>query len=165
MAVRAALTGHQVYTTLHTNDSIGAIPRLSDIGVPAHLLAGSLICSIAQRLARKLCRNCRKPRPATREECQIMDFNPDDPPTVYEPVGCEKCRHKGYKGRVAITEILRIDDGMDELISTRATRANMLEYALDNGFIPMSDDGIDKVLTGDIDLQELISTIDLTDRL
>ncbi len=165
MAVRAALTGHQVYTTLHTNDSIGAIPRLSDIGVPPHLLAGSLICSIAQRLARKLCIHCRRARPATRDECAIMDCNPDDPPTVYDPVGCDKCKRKGYKGRVAITEILRIDEGMDELVSTRATRNQIMDYALDNGFIPMAMDGIDKVLMGEIDLQELISTIDLTDRL
>ena len=165
MAVRAALTGHQVYTTLHTNDSIGAIPRLSDIGVPPHLLAGSLICSIAQRLARKLCLHCRRARPATREECLIMDANAEDPPTVYEPVGCDKCKRKGYKGRVAITEILRIDEGLDELISTRATRNQIMDYALDNGFIPMALDGIDKVLTGHIDLQELINTIDLTDRL
>lgn len=165
MAVRAALTGHQVYTTLHTNDAIGAIPRLGDIGVPPHLLAGSLICSIAQRLARKLCIHCRRARPATREECVIMDADPENPPTIYEPVGCEKCKRKGYKGRVAITEILRIDEGMDELISTRATRTTIMEHALDNGFIPMAMDGIDKVLLGEIDLQELISTIDLTDRL
>jgi len=165
MAVRAALTGHQVYTTLHTNDSIGAIPRLSDIGVPPHLLAGSLICSVAQRLARKLCFHCRRARSATREECLIMDCNPDDPPTVYDPVGCDKCKRKGYKGRIAITEILRIDEGLDELISTRATRNQIMDYALDNGFIPMPFDGIDKVLRGYIDLQELISTIDLTDRL
>ena len=165
MAVRAALTGHQVYTTLHTNDALGAIPRLGDIGVPAHLLAGSLICSIAQRLARKLCPACKTPRKATREEARIMDCDQDDPPTVYEPVGCDKCKGKGYKGRVAITEILRIDEGLDELISTHATRNSMLEYALDNGFIPMAMDGIDKVIAGDIDLQELISTIDMTDRL
>lgn len=165
MAVRAALTGHQVYTTLHTNDAIGAIPRLSDIGVPPHLLAGSLICSLAQRLARKLCVHCRRPRLATREECNIMDFDPDHPPTVYDPVGCDRCKRKGYKGRVAITEILRIDEGLDELISTRATRNQIQDYALDNGFIPMALDGIDKVLAGQIDLQELISTIDLTDRL
>lgn len=165
MAVRAALTGHQVYTTLHTNDAIGAIPRLSDIGVPPHLLAGSLICSIAQRLARKLCVHCRRARPATREECLIMDCDADHPPTVYDPVGCDKCKRKGYKGRIAITEILRIDEGLDELVSTRATRNQILDYALDNGFIPMALDGIDKVLMGHIDLQELISTIDLTDRL
>jgi general secretion pathway protein E/type IV pilus assembly protein PilB len=165
MAVRAALTGHQVYTTLHTNDALGAIPRLSDIGVPAHLLAGSLICTMAQRLARKLCPHCRRARAATREECRILGYESDDPPNVYDPVGCEKCGGKGYKGRIAIVEILRVDQGMDELISTHATRSTILEYALDNGFVPMVQDGIDKVIQGDIDLQELISTLDMTDRL
>jgi len=165
MAVRAALTGHQVYTTLHTNDALGAIPRLGDIGVPAHLLAGSLICTMAQRLARKLCPICRKPRNATREECRILGYDSDKPPTVYDPVGCEKCKGKGYKGRIALIEILRADQGFDELVSTHATRSAMMEYALDNGFIPMALDGIDKVIAGEIDLQELISTIDMTDRL
>ncbi len=165
MAVRAALTGHQVYTTLHTNDALGAIPRLGDIGVPAHLLAGSLICTMAQRLARKLCPSCRRPRLATRDECQILRYDPEDPPTLYEPVGCERCKGKGYKGRVALIEILRVDEGMDELIATHATRNAMMEYALDNGFIPMAEDGIDKVVSGIVDLQELINTIDMTDRL
>lgn len=165
MAVRAALTGHQVYTTLHTNDALGAIPRLGDIGVPAHLLAGSLICTLAQRLARKLCEHCRSPREATREECRILGYDTDSPPTVYEPVGCDKCRGKGYKGRIAITEILRVDQGFDELISSHATRTSMMEYALDNGFIPMAQDGIDKVIKGHIDIQELINTIDMTERL
>src|SRR5271169_6593456 len=90
MAVRAALTGHQVYTTLHTNDALGAIPRLGDIGVPAHLLAGSLICTMAQRLARKLCPYCRRQRQATREECRIIGYDPDDAPTICDPVGCDK---------------------------------------------------------------------------
>jgi general secretion pathway protein E/type IV pilus assembly protein PilB len=165
MAVRAALTGHQVFTTLHTNDALGAIPRLGDIGVPAHLLAGSLICSMAQRLARKLCPHCRRARAATREECRILGYEPDDPPNVYDPVGCDKCSGKGYKGRIAVVEILRVDQGLDELISSHATRSTLLEYALDNGFVPMVQDGIDKVIMGDIDLQELIGTLDMTDRL
>ncbi len=165
MAVRAALTGHQVFTTLHTNDALGAIPRLGDIGVPGHLLATSLICSIAQRLARKLCSHCKKPRLANAEECRILGFSPDRPPTIYDPVGCVECKNKGYKGRTAIIEILRVDDGMSELIATHATRKLMLEYALDNGFITMVEDGIDKVINGEIDIQELISTVDMTERL
>ena len=165
MAVRAALTGHQVYTTLHTNDALGAIPRLGDIGVPAHLLAGSLICSIAQRLARRLCDACKRPREATPEEARILGFAPDYPPTIHDPVGCPACKNKGYAGRTAIIEILKIDDEMNELIATHATRNTMLEHALENGFIPMVDDGIDKVIKGEIDLQELISTIDMTNRL
>lgn len=162
MAVRAALTGHQVFTTLHTNDALGAIPRLGDIGVPAHLLAGTLIGSLAQRLARKLCQKCKKPRAATAEECRILG---QQSATVYEPGGCAACRNKGFKGRTAIVEILRVDRGLDELIATHATRKVMLEYALENGFVTMQQDGISKVLSGEITLDELINTIDLTDRL
>jgi general secretion pathway protein E/type IV pilus assembly protein PilB len=165
MAVRAALTGHQVFTTLHTNDALGTIPRLGDIGVPPHLLAGSLICTMAQRLARRLCKFCKNPRPANEEECKLMKMDPANPPTVHEAVGCEKCGFKGYKGRLGVHEILRIDDGMDELIATKATRNHMLEYAMENGFVPMVQDGINKVLSGDMDIPELISTVDLTDRL
>ncbi len=165
MAVRAALTGHQVFTTLHTNDALGAIPRLGDIGVPAHLLAGSLIASLAQRLARRLCSNCKKPRQATEEECRLMQVDPSAPPTVHEAVGCDKCNGRGYKGRVAIVEVLRIDEGMDDLIATHATKAQMLEHALENGFVPMVQDGIAKVLKGQIDLKELMGTVDLTARM
>jgi type IV pilus assembly protein PilB len=165
MAVRAALTGHQVYTTLHTNDALGTVPRLGDIGVPPHLLAGSLICTMAQRLARKLCKHCRSPRHATAEECRIMRLDAAAPPVVHDAVGCEKCGFKGYKGRIGVHEILRVDHGLDELIATKATRNHMLEYALENGFIPMVQDGISKVLAGEIDMPELINTVDLTDRL
>lgn len=165
MAVRSALTGHQVYTTLHTNDAIGAIPRLGDIGVPAHLLAGSLIGVLAQRLARKLCQLCKETHKATEEECHVLGIDPNDAPEICTPKGCEKCNGKGYKGRTAIVEILRIDKGMDELISTHATRKQMYEHALNQGFVPMAQDGVAKVLAGDVDLQELIGTIDLTDRL
>lgn len=165
MAVRAALTGHQVFTTLHTNDALGAIPRLGDIGVPAHLLAGSLICAIAQRLARKLCKHCKKPRKANEDECAILNVPIAAPPTICDAVGCEQCGFKGYKGRTAVLEVLRIDKGMDELIATHATRNQMLEYALTQGFVPMMQDGVAKVLAGEIDMAELINTVDLTDRL
>ena len=121
--------------------------------------------SIAQRLARKLCVACKKPRQATEEECRILQMDAAKPPTVYEAVGCEACRYKGYKGRTAIVEVLRIDKGMDELIATHATRNQMTEYALANGFVPMMQDGIEKVLAGELDIPELIGTVDLTDHL
>lgn len=165
MAVRAALTGHQVFTTLHTNDALGAVPRLGDIGVPAHLLAGSLISIMAQRLARRLCSACKRPKVATAEECRILGADPENPPTIYEEAGCAHCGNKGTRGRLAINEILAVDRGLDELIATHATRNIMMEYALENGFIPMVMDGIDKVISGQISLKELIETIDLTDRL
>ncbi len=165
MAVRAALTGHQVYTTLHTNDALGAIPRLGDIGVPAHLLANSLIGCLAQRLARKLCQNCKKEHKATEEECKILGVSAAKSPTIYEPGGCEKCNGKGHKGRTGIVEILRVDKGLEEMIATHATRRAMLEYALKNDFVSMQEDGVRKVLAGEISLSELINTIDITDRL
>ncbi len=165
MAVRAALTGHQVFTTLHTNDAIGCIPRLGDIGVPGHLLAGSLIGALAQRLARKLCVHCRTSRNASAEDCRILGVDAANPPKIYDAVGCEKCKNKGYKGRVAIVEILRVDRQMDELISTHATRSMILEHALAQGFRTMQEDGIAKVLSGEIAIAELISTIDFTERL
>jgi len=165
MAIRAAMTGHQVYTTLHTNDALGAIPRLNDIGVPSHLISGNLICAMAQRLARKLCNKCKEEYVATPEECRIMGLSPQDPPRLFRPKGCPSCGYKGHKGRVAIVEILRVDKQLDELIAANSTRMQMMQYALDNGFIPMAEDGIQKVLQGDIDLDELIKRIDMTDRL
>jgi type IV pilus assembly protein PilB len=144
---------------------MGAIPRLGDIGVPAHLLAGSLIGCLAQRLARRLCQHCKKSHAATEEECRILGVEAAKPPMIYERGSCEKCGHKGFKGRTAIMEILRIDKGLDELIATHATRRAMMDYALANGFITMQQDGISKVISGDITLAELINTIDLTDRL
>jgi general secretion pathway protein E/type IV pilus assembly protein PilB len=164
-AVRAALTGHQVYTTLHTNDAMGSIPRLNDIGVPPHMLAGSLICVVAQRLARRLCKSCKKERKATPEECKIMDIPASEAPLIHEPVGCEECDNMGYKGRIGLHEILQVDKGMDELISTGATRNAMMEYALENGFIPMIDDGVSKILDGLIDVNELMRCVDCTERM
>ncbi len=163
MAVRAALTGHQVYTTLHTNDALGAIPRLVDIGVPPTLLSGSLIGIVAQRLTRKLCPFCKTPHTATEEERRLLGV--EAAPTIYQAKGCEKCGGKGYKGRIAIAEVVRIDKNMDELIATNATRRVMSEYVESQGFVSMAQDGINKVLAGEIDIKELIGTVDLTDRL
>lgn len=165
MAMRAALTGHQVFTTLHTNDALGAIPRLGDIGVPPHLLAGSLIGCVAQRLVRRLCPHCKKPYTADEEECRILGVDPKNPPTIYEGVGCERCGHKGFKGRTAIVEILRIDRGMDELIATKATRRALMDHALSEGFVTMQQDGLRRTLNGETSLKELMYSIDLSDRL
>ena len=164
MSVRAALTGHQVFTTLHTNDALGAIPRLTDIGVPAHLLSGSLIGCLAQRLVRKLCPHCKQGYTASPEECKILNADPANPPTVYKSVGCNQCGNKGYKGRTAIIEVLRIDAELDELIATRATRRTMMDHALKMGFVNMQQDGVRKVLLGETSVDALVSAIDLTDR-
>jgi general secretion pathway protein E/type IV pilus assembly protein PilB len=165
MALRAAMTGHQVFSTLHTNDAIGAIARLADIGIQRNLLSGSLICVMAQRLTRKLCEHCKKAVVATADECRILGLYPENPSTIYQHVGCKKCEGKGFKGRIAICEILAINKGLDELIATNATRQVMLDYAIKHGFLPMIEDGVDKVLKGVVELAELIETIDMTTRL
>jgi type IV pilus assembly protein PilB len=164
MAVRAAMTGHQVFTTLHTNDALGAIPRLNDIGVPSHLLSGSLIAILAQRLARKLC-DCKHPYTATEEECRILRCDPANPPTIYRANGCNECGNRGYKGRMVIAEILAVDKGMDDLIASEAPRAKLLDHALSQGFIPMSEDGVNKVLAGTLDMKELVKRINMTERM
>lgn len=161
MAMRAAMTGHQVYTTLHTNNAIGVIPRLADIGVPNYLLSGQIICCIAQRLVRTLCLACRVPRAATDDECRILGVLPEKPPTLHDATGCAECGHLGYRGRTAVVEILSINDEIDELIATSGTRAALLTAADQNGFRTMADDGRDKVLAGEISLQELMRAVDL----
>ncbi|MEO0348162.1 MAG: GspE/PulE family protein [Pseudomonadota bacterium] len=165
MAIRAAMTGHQVFSTLHTNDSLGAIPRLIDIGIDSFLLASSLICVIAQRLARKLCLHCREEYTASEDECKILGVPTDNPPKLYRHKGCDKCMNTGYKGRIVIGEILVIDRELQELISTGATKSKMLEYARSTEFKTMQLDGIDKVLQGITDIDAIVETIDMTSRM
>lgn len=163
MAIRAAMTGHQVFTTMHTNDALGAIPRIVDIGIEPHLLAGTLIGLMAQRLTRRLCPKCKQAYRASEEECRTLGIDPANPPEIYKHVGCPSCANTGYKGRVAIIELLRVDRGMDDLVHNQAPRNQMMQYALKSGFIPMARDGIKKVLAGITDLEELVDTIDMTD--
>lgn len=165
MALRAAMTGHQVYSTLHTNDAVGAIPRLVDIGLEPRLLSGSIIGIVAQRLARRLCPDCKEIRHATPEECKILGVDAATPPEIAHHVGCDKCTYTGYKGRVGLVEVLPVDREMDELIATNATRKQILQHAKTVGFKTMVDDGIAKVLAQVTDLDELIDTIDMTERL
>lgn len=165
MAMRAAMTGHRVFTTLHTNDALAAIPRLIDIGIPPHLLSGSLICTMAQRLIRKLCETCKEEATASEDECRILGVDNTKPPKIYRHKGCPQCTGTGYKGRLAVNEILPVDKELDELIATGATRRAMMEHALGKGFIPMAQDGTMKVLMGITDVEELVRTIDMTERL
>ena len=161
MAMRAAMTGHQVFTTLHSNDAIGVLHRMVDIGVPWHLLSGQLICSIAQRLVRVLCKSCKRPKPATPEECELLGADAAKAPVIHEPVGCGECGQTGYRGRTAIVEILPSTDQLDELIATGGTRMAMFESALADGFRPMVEDGIAKVLAGSTSLAALTRAVDV----
>lgn len=163
-AIQAAMTGHQVYSSLHTNDAIGAIPRLMNIGVPNYLMAGALIGVAAQRLARKLCPHCKKEEPVTDFEKKLLGPKYAAVTKTYKAVGCDKCSG-GYKGRVVIAEVLSFDRELDDLVARGASRKEISAYALSHGFIPMVDDGLLKVAAGIIDLKELIRVVDLTDRM
>src|SRR6187402_807624 len=134
MAFRAAMTGHQVYTTLHTNSSIGAIPRLMDLGVLPDIMAGNIIGVIAQRLMRKLCVHCKSawdPDDMTR---RLLGMDAGDTRPVYQAVGCARCDNIGYKGRVAIMELFKLDPEIDELIARRATGREIRLAATAKGF-------------------------------
>ncbi len=165
MAFRAAMTGHQVYSTLHTNSAVGAFPRLLDIGIVPDIMSGNIIGVVAQRLVRKLCRTCRQAYDPEVRERRLLGLTPTEPATLYRAVGCEQCDYQGYRGRMSILEILKIDPALDELIARRATAREILTAALAQGFRTLADDGIRLVRAGATSLDELMRVIDLTDRM
>jgi len=165
MALRAAMTGHQVYSTLHSNNALGAVPRLVDIGIAPEIMAGNIIGIVAQRLVRRLCKHCRQPYEANESEWRILSVKGDKPPTIHRAVGCDHCEYQGYRGRLAIMELLRLDPELDELMAHRATPREMLNAAMAKGFRTLADDGIRRVLDGSTSLEELMRVIDLTDRM
>jgi type II secretory ATPase GspE/PulE/Tfp pilus assembly ATPase PilB-like protein len=165
MAFRAAMTGHQVYSTLHTNSAIGAIPRLLDIGILPDIMAGNIIGIVAQRLVRVLCKECRYPyRPDTLER-KLLGIAESEDITLYRAAGCDLCNHQGYNGRMAIMELLRMDHDLDDLVSRRASTRQIREAALDKGFRPLAMDGIRRIRQGVTSLAEVSRVVDLTDRL
>ncbi|MBL8488263.1 MAG: Flp pilus assembly complex ATPase component TadA [Rhodocyclaceae bacterium] len=166
MAFRAAMTGHQVYSTLHTNSAIGAVPRLLDIGILPDIMAGNIIGVIAQRLVRRLCPDCRKPHPAEPHEQRLFGFDGRHPtPVLYRPMGCERCDFQGYRGRLAIMELLRLDADLDELIARRATAREIRNLAREKGYRPLAEDGLRRVLDGSTALEEVARVVDLTERM
>ncbi len=165
MAFRAAMTGHQVYSTLHTNSAIGAIPRLQDLGVLPDIMAGNIIGVVAQRLMRKLCTHCRDPyRPDDELTRKILGVDPAWKGEIYRAAGCEQCDNTGYRGRVAIMELFKMDGDIDELIARRATGREIREAARRTGFRTLAEDAVWRVLAGQTSLDEISRVVDLTDR-
>lgn len=161
MALQAAMTGHQVYTTLHTNDSFGAMPRLLDLGMVPGMIAGNIVAVFAQRLVRTLCPHCKQSHTPDEAECELLGVEFTTAPTIYKakPGGCESCGGQGYKGRVAVAEILLFDEEMDEIVARGGTKAEMKAYAVEKGFKSMRDDGILKVLEGVTTLDALAKVV------
>jgi general secretion pathway protein E/type IV pilus assembly protein PilB len=164
MAFRAAMTGHQVFTTLHTNSALGAFPRLLDIGIQPDIMAGNIIGVIAQRLVRVLCAHCKEPYQPGREERMLLGEFAEGNPMLYRAVGCRQCDNKGYRGRTPILEILVMDADMDELVARRSTAKELRTAAMAKGFRPLAEAGIQRVLDGITTLSELSRAVDLTGR-
>ncbi|HWQ38586.1 MAG TPA: GspE/PulE family protein [Burkholderiales bacterium] len=164
MAFRAAMTGHQVFTTLHTNSALGAFPRLLDIGIMPDIMAGNIIGIIAQRLVRVLCTHCKEAYPPNAEERQLLGAGLDPDLKLFRPVGCPKCSHRGYKGRTAVMEILHMDADMDELVARRASPRELREAARAKDFRSLAEEGIQRVIDGTTSLAEVARAIDLTGR-
>ena len=166
MALRAAMTGHQVFSTLHTNSALGAIPRLLDIGVKPDILAGNIIGVIAQRLVRKLCDSCKEAYQLGDLERNLLGLKiTDRQQNIYRPKGCQFCENQGYSGRIALMEVLRFDTDMDELVARRGTPKELMRMALSKGFRPLADAGAERVRDGSTSLEEVSRVVDLTSRL
>ena len=165
MAFRAAMTGHQVFTTLHTNSALGAFPRLLDIGIQPDIMAGNIIGIIAQRLVRILCSHCKEAYAPSQAERLLLGAAADSVSFLFRPVGCKSCGNKGYRGRTPIMELLVMDGDIDELVARRATAKELRAEAVSKGFRSLAEEGVTRALDGITSIAEVARTVDLTGRL
>ena len=155
IAVQASLTGHMVFSTLHTNTAVGAITRLRDMGVEPFLLSSSLIGVLAQRLVRLLCPQCKTAYQPDASECQLLGVDSDNPPTLYLPNGCDKCNQSGYDGRTGIYELIEVDDELKTLIHD-GSGEHELEQHVRKTSPSIRADGIRRILAGETSLEEVL---------
>lgn len=158
ISIEAALTGHLVLSTLHTNDAPSALTRLTEIGCEPFLVATALSAVIAQRLSRRLCMRCREPLVETTEVLTSLGFphDPADLPQLYRAAGCQACSNTGYRGRVALHEIMTLSDEIETLVVTRATGSEIRQVALEQGMISLREDGWSKVAQGLTTIEEVL---------
>jgi type IV pilus assembly protein PilB len=155
IAVKAALTGHQVLSTLHTNDAAGAITRLDDMGIEPFLISSSVIMACAQRLVRRICTNCREEFVPEPEIFQQLGMTPPENAVFYHGSGCDRCKSRGYLGRVALIEALPVSESIRRLIIKRASAAVVKNQAISEGMRTLRMVGIDKALEGITTLEEI----------
>jgi len=158
IAVQAALTGHLVLSTLHTNDAPGAVTRLLDLGVAPYLLSASLIAALAQRLVRKICSNCKTEYDPPASIKKAVEKAGVQVEKYYRGVGCKKCRNTGYAGRIAIHELFVPDEEIAEMITDRVSAKKLRAKALAKGMVPLQLDGMEKVKAGIISIEEVLRT-------
>jgi len=159
MAIRASLTGHLVFSTLHTNDSTSAISRLLDMGIEPFLLSSSLSLIIAQRLVRKICPHCREPITDNSSLSSMANFT-HTPQSIHKKFfkgsGCKNCNNTGYSGRIGLFELLTITDELKSAISNKESNLRLKQIAQSNGFLSLREDGLDKVYSGQTSLEEIL---------
>ena len=171
IAIRASLTGHLVFSTLHTNDVPGAITRLVDMGIEPFLVASAIELVIAQRLVRRLCTECSRPvsipRVKLQENLAILGCDPagaDAAANLREPVGCDRCRGTGYRGRIGIFEIFRLNEEMHQLVLQRESTRTLADCARRNGMRTLGQSGWEKVRAGHTTFDEVLRVITITEK-
>lgn len=157
IAIRSAITGHLVFSTLHTNDAPGAVTRIVDMGVQPYFVSDALSGVIAQRLVRKLCEHCKKPKTTTISEMKILGI--DKPQTIYESCGCPACNQTGYHGRIGIHEIFEMDEDIKEMIQKGASTEQIRRKATENGMLTLRDTCRRVVLNGETSINEFVEVI------
>ena len=156
IAVQASITGHLVVSTLHTNSAAGTVTRLEDMGIEPYLIADSVIGIIAQRLVRRLCPNCKKAKQATADEKELLVVPANEEVTIYEPCGCEKCEHTGFKGRIGVYEILEMTPKLKTIISKNGGAEEIKEQALKEGMRTLRMSATEYVLDGTTSVNEMM---------
>jgi general secretion pathway protein E len=156
MAIQSSLTGHLVFSTLHTNDAAGAISRLLDLGVEPYLVSSSLIAIVAQRLVRRICPDCKKPAQPTVQQLSELGLEASSNAQFYVGGGCERCFKTGYRGRTGIYEVMLISDKIQDLIYRRETAGTVKKVALEAGMQTLRMDGARKVLAGMTTVAEVL---------
>lgn len=171
IAIRASLTGHLVFSTIHTNDAPGAITRLVDMGIEPFLVASSIELVIAQRLVRRLCPACAKDVEVNplklRENMLVLGLNPDNPDnqvtTLKGPCGCDRCRGTGYRGRIGIFEIFRLNEELHELVLKRESTRTLAQVARKHGMRTLGQSGWEKIAAGHTTMEEVLRVVTVTD--
>ena len=156
IAIKAALTGHMVISTLHTNDSISAIPRMADMGIEHYLISGALVAIQAQRLVRKICKHCKVEENLSATVLEEIDGIVPEGAKFYKGSGCKECSDSGYMGREMICEVLTITDELSTLIAKGAGKDAMLEQAKKDGFVDLFQNGVQKALDGITSIEEIL---------
>ncbi|MGD9495054.1 MAG: GspE/PulE family protein [Armatimonadota bacterium] len=163
IAIQAALTGHLVLSTLHTNDAPSTVTRMIDMGVEPFLISSSVIASISQRLARKVCDDCREPYTPPRDQLLGLGFDPDAPENrdvvFTKGRGCASCRNTGYRGRIAVFELMVMNQEIRELVVRRASADQVKEAAVANGMVTLAQDALDKAIKGVTDIDEILRVV------